>query len=74
MDTSENQHTARMKGGCLHETEPFKPNDGVERSIENYERIIGHAVLQGVIDAEEAYRLIGNYQVWYAVDPAATEL
>lgn len=78
MIQSQNQHTARMRGGCLHETEPFTPPDErkhrlpeseVERSIEMYERVIGHAVMHGAIDCEEAMQLLRNYEAWYVVPP-----
>lgn len=67
---SENQYTARMTGGSRHEEAPWKPIDHVERSVENYERILGHAVLEGVLDAEEAYDLLGNYVTWSLVAPS----
>lgn len=70
MYSSENQHTVRMgrheaiKDWERRADELLEETDTVERGIDNYERVLGHAVMAGEIDAEEAYRALSNYAEW----------
>lgn len=64
MEASENHFIARMKGGIRHEEEPWEPREVRDTSIANYERVLGHAMLAGEIDAEEALKALSNYAAW----------
>lgn len=75
MVMSANQFTARTAGGVRYEPEPFEPferpphyvpAEAPARSIQMYERIIGHALLSQEIQAEEAVLLLGQYEAWFA--------
>jgi len=68
MYASENQFTAPMgRHEAIKDWERRADellDQQVERGIDNYERVLGHAVMAGEIDAEEAYRALSNYAEW----------
>lgn len=42
---------------------------GPESSYWSYERVIGRAVIDGELDAEEASRALANYEAWINHEP-----
>lgn len=84
MLASENQHTERMRGDWHAGIKDWErragelvgdlPEAPVVPSIEAYERLIGRALLNGEIQAEEAVRALRNYEVWFVAPPTSIAL